>query len=271
MATTVITLEVEATALTGRASRIVVVGSSAAGPVGPQGATGATGAAGATGAKGDKGDPGNAATIAVGTVTTGAPGSSATVINAGTSSAAVFDFAIPRGDVGATGAAGSAATIVVGNVTTGAPGSSATVSNSGSSSAAVFDFSIPQGAKGDKGDAGDTGATGATGAAGAAGQWDTAQTTDTKSDSYTLLTADAGKLILMNKSTAQDVTVNGSLDLSVGQRIDVIQTGAGQVTFVASSATVNATPGLKLRARYSAATVVCVGTDSYVVVGDLSA
>jgi hypothetical protein len=49
-------------------------------------------------AKGDKGDP---ATIAVGTVTTGAPGSNASVTNVGTTGAAVFDIAIPRGDPGA--------------------------------------------------------------------------------------------------------------------------------------------------------------------------
>jgi hypothetical protein len=141
----------------------------------------------------------------------------------------------------------------------------------------------PKGDKGDKGDQGDQGPQGnvgpqgtqgpqgPTGPQGDPGEWDTAQITDTKADSYTLLTGDAGKLILMDKSTAQDVTIDASLDLAVGQRIDVVQTGAGQVTFVASTATVNGTPGLKLRARYSAATVLCVGTDSYVVLGDLSA
>ena len=66
--------------------------------------SGLTGAAGATGATGS---PGTAATIAAGTTTTGAPGSSASVTNSGTSGAAVFDFAIPRGDVGATGATGA--------------------------------------------------------------------------------------------------------------------------------------------------------------------
>jgi hypothetical protein len=43
------------------------------------------------------------------------------------------------------------------------------------------------------------------------------------------------------------------------------------VTVVAASTTVNGTPGLRLRARYSAATVLCVGTDTYVVLGDLKA
>lgn len=50
---------------------------------------------------------GAAATISVGTVTTGAAGSSATVRNRGTSSAAVFDFTIPKGDTGNTGATGN--------------------------------------------------------------------------------------------------------------------------------------------------------------------
>jgi hypothetical protein len=64
------------------------------GPQGPAGPTGATGPAGA------------AATIAVGTVTTGAAGSSASVTNAGTTSTAVFNFTIPRGDTGAQGPQG---------------------------------------------------------------------------------------------------------------------------------------------------------------------
>lgn len=49
------------------------------------------------------GPQGLAATIAVGTVTTGSPGTSVTVANSGTSGSAVFDFTIPRGDTGATG------------------------------------------------------------------------------------------------------------------------------------------------------------------------
>lgn len=77
----------------------------------------------------------------IGTVTTGAAGSSASV----TATGHVLDFTIPKGDTGATGSTGPAATIAVGTVTTGSPGSSATVTNSGTSGAAVFDFSIPQG------------------------------------------------------------------------------------------------------------------------------
>ena len=96
------------------------------------------------------GPQGDAATIDVGTVTTGVPGSSASVTNSGTTNAATLDFTIPRGDTGAQGSTGDAATISVGTVTTGVPGSSASVTNSGTTNAATLDFTIPRG---------DTGAT----------------------------------------------------------------------------------------------------------------
>ena len=73
------------------------------GPQGVQGVQGATGPQGATGAAGSQGTNGTAATIAVGTVTTGLPGSSASVTNAGSSSSATFNFAIPKGATGASG------------------------------------------------------------------------------------------------------------------------------------------------------------------------
>lgn len=49
---------------------------------------------------GPPGPPGTAATIQVGTVQTGAPGSPVIITNSGTSSAAVFDFSIPQGAQG---------------------------------------------------------------------------------------------------------------------------------------------------------------------------
>lgn len=51
----------------------------AIGPTGPQGATGAAGATGAQGATGATGATGPAPTLTIGTVTTGAPGTNASV------------------------------------------------------------------------------------------------------------------------------------------------------------------------------------------------
>lgn len=53
-----------------------------------------------------KGPQGEAATVSVGTVSTGEPGTSAVVTNSGTTSAATFNFTIPRGATGAAGAPG---------------------------------------------------------------------------------------------------------------------------------------------------------------------
>lgn len=53
------------------------------------------------------GADGAAATIAVGTTTTGAAGTSASVTNSGTTSAAVFNFTIPKGDQGIQGIPGN--------------------------------------------------------------------------------------------------------------------------------------------------------------------
>ena len=78
-----------------------------AGPQGNTGLTGATGAQGPQGIPGSTGATGTAATITLGSVSTGAAGSSVIITNSGTPSAATFNFTIPRGDTGATGPTGS--------------------------------------------------------------------------------------------------------------------------------------------------------------------
>mgnify|MGYP003112582821 CR=1 FL=1 len=67
---------------------------------------GDTGLQGNQGIQGTQGIAGTAATISVGSVSTGAAGSSATVTNSGSSTAATFDFAIPKGDTGSQGTQG---------------------------------------------------------------------------------------------------------------------------------------------------------------------
>lgn len=55
------------------------------------------------GEQGKHGKDGAAATVAIGTVTTGEPGTTASVTNVGTDTAAVLDIMIPRGDKGTDG------------------------------------------------------------------------------------------------------------------------------------------------------------------------
>jgi hypothetical protein len=89
---------------------------------------------------------------------------------------------------------------------------------------------------------------------------------------FTPASVDNGKLVTINTSSGTvAITINNFLDLPVGGRIDFAWIGAATAVSFTATATVNATPGLKLRARYSAATLVCIATDTYLLVGDLSA
>lgn len=85
------------------------------------------------------------ATVEVESVTTGEPGSGASVNNVGTNQNAKLRFSIPKGDKG------DAATVAVGEVRTGAAGSVPVVTNVGTSHDAIFNFVIPKGDKGDFG------------------------------------------------------------------------------------------------------------------------
>lgn len=115
---------------------------------------------GPTGPQGEPGPDGKSASIIVGSTTTGDVGSSASVTNSGTSSAAILNFTIPQGKQGPQGNPGSdgkAATVTVGTTKTTDPGQSASVTNSGTDSAAILDFVLPAGPQGEKGDTGDIG------------------------------------------------------------------------------------------------------------------
>ena len=118
------------------------------GEVGPKGDTGATGPKGATG---EKGADGAAATIKIGTVTSGA---AASVTNSGTTSAAVFDFVLPKGDKGDKGDPGEQGP----QGETGATGPAGATGATG-----------PQGIQGIQGEQGPVGPEGPQGPAGVVG------------------------------------------------------------------------------------------------------
>lgn len=101
--------------------------------------------------KWDQWDPGAAATVSVGTTCTLAPGTSACVSNSWSSSAAVFNFGIPKWEKWDQGNPWASATVSVWSTTTLDAGCCASVTNTGTTSAAVFNFWIPKGAKWDPG------------------------------------------------------------------------------------------------------------------------
>ena len=92
--------------------------------------------------------------------------------------------------------------------------------------------------------------------------------------SYTTVLADKDKVIEMSNASANNLTIplNSSVAYPIGTVINVVQTGVGQTTVVATvGVTINGTPGLKLRAQWSGASLIKRGTDTWVLIGDISA
>ena len=96
-----------------------------------------------------------------------------------------------------------------------------------------------------------------------------------KTASYTLSAlTERDSLVEISSASAVTLTIpaNSAVGYPVGTSIDILQTGAGQITVAgAAGVTVNATPGLKLRTQWSGATLFKRATDTWVVYGDLSA
>ena len=89
------------------------------------------------------------------------------------------------------------------------------------------------------------------------------------SSGYTIVNADAGQFV---RSTGGAITVTLSNVLNVGDRIDFIQHGTGQITFSPSGVTLNSkSNNRKTASQHSGATVVCVASGVYTLIGDLVA
>lgn len=149
--------------------------------------------------QGAQGPDGKAATITVGTVSTGEPGTQVSVTNSGTATDAILNFTIPRGEKGLQGDTGpegpkgekgdtgpegpqgepgakgdpgdtgKSATIKIGVVSATEPGGNPTVENVGSATDAVFNFTLPRGEAGPTGEQGPIGPEGPQGEPGQAG------------------------------------------------------------------------------------------------------
>lgn len=91
---------------------------------------------------------------------------------------------------------------------------------------------------------------------------------------YTLVIGDLGKWVTASNASAITVTVPPSV-FSTGNIVNVQQIGAGQVTFAQGSGVTITSTGAsasapKLRAQYSACTIVCTGSNTFTIVGDLA-
>jgi hypothetical protein len=92
---------------------------------------------------------------------------------------------------------------------------------------------------------------------------------------YTLVLADAAnKLVTTSNASAVTVTVPPSV-FAAGNTINVQSIGVGLTSFVAGAGVTITSTGASaaapiLRARYSAATVICTAANVFTIIGDLS-
>jgi len=93
------------------------------------------------------------------------------------------------------------------------------------------------------------------------------------SSSYTLSYSDINRLINISSSNPTTLTIpsNSSVPFPIGTKIDILQSGSGQVTASAmNGVTINGSPGLKLSEQWAAATVIKLDTDSWVLIGNIT-
>jgi hypothetical protein len=92
---------------------------------------------------------------------------------------------------------------------------------------------------------------------------------------YTLVASDANNtLVTTSNASAVTVTVPPSV-FTAGQQINVASIGVGLTSFAAGAGVTITSTGASaaapiLRTRYSAGTVICTASNTFLIVGDLS-
>jgi hypothetical protein len=93
--------------------------------------------------------------------------------------------------------------------------------------------------------------------------------------SYTLVLGDSGQMVTLNNASSITLTVptNASVAFPVGTEVDLTQLGAGQVSVAGSGGvTIDSYSGyLKIAGQYAGATLKKIATDTWILVGNLSA
>ena len=92
---------------------------------------------------------------------------------------------------------------------------------------------------------------------------------------YSFILSDDGKLCTFDNASPITATIpaNSTVAYGIGTQINLMQLGAGQVTIAAAGGVTLQSEGskLKLKGQYAVATCAKIGTDTWVVVGNLSA
>jgi len=98
--------------------------------------------------------------------------------------------------------------------------------------------------------------------------------TDSTAVTYTLGTADRYRTLRFTAGSAITITVGTATAFIAGERVDILQDGAGTVTITRDGTAVSlagrgtAGTAYAIGQRYDAVSVVCVGTNAYRIIGN---
>lgn len=97
----------------------------------------------------------------------------------------------------------------------------------------------------------------------------------TKTANHTIIKKDAGKTLLVDSSSDVTITIptNSTTAFVVGQKIEVVRSGTGNVIFAGDvGVTLNSkNSNKKIAARYSGAVLTKTDTNTWLLIGDLTA
>ena len=94
----------------------------------------------------------------------------------------------------------------------------------------------------------------------------------TYSSNYTFKMGDEDKLHELSGTLTVTVPPESTYNFPIGTQINILNIGSGTITAAGGSGvTLNGTPGLKLRAQWSSATIIKRASNTWVIVGDLAA
>jgi hypothetical protein len=94
---------------------------------------------------------------------------------------------------------------------------------------------------------------------------------------YTVLTSDRYKILEFDSASNTTVSIGTATAFQAGERVDILRDGAGTVTITRDGTVVSlagrgtAGTAYTIGQRYDAVSVICVGTNSYRIVGNASA
>lgn len=103
--------------------------------------------------------------------------------------------------------------------------------------------------------------------------------TSSTATAYTIQTSDRYKTLVFNNATAGTVTVGTATAFIEGERVDIIRDGTATLTITRDGTATTfwgagagtATTSYTIPDRYGAASLVCVGTNSYRLIGNIRA